>query len=142
MRKLQIDIEHKKQELELEFINAKLDEDLQIQTKIACSASGEIKHLKSNYTIASEHDYKLEEECSELKLKLEYVDRKSNKKRKHIKKLTKKKVRRMEDILSAASKRRFVKEKNEENAREFKLMNKLRTPLGYKSKQTIYSRSC
>ena len=81
MRKLQIDIEHKKQELE--FINAKLDEDLQIQTKIACSASKKVKHLKSNYTIASEHDYKLEEECSELKLKLEYVDRKSNKKREY-----------------------------------------------------------
>ena len=93
MRKLQIDIEHKKQELELEFINAKLDEDLQIQTKIACSASEEIKHLKSNYTIASEHPCKLEEECPELKLKLESIDRKSNKKREYSLKikLTKKK---------------------------------------------------
>ena len=48
----------------------------------------------------------------------------------------------MEGILSAASKRRFVKNETEKDAREFKKMNKFRTPLGYESKQTIYPRSC
>jgi len=89
MEQLQIDIECKTRELEAS-VQILLDnkEKLQIQTNISSEASEELKHLRSNYSIASKHICTIEDECAKLRLKQESMDRKSTKKREYIKKLT------------------------------------------------------
>jgi len=90
MEQLQIDLERKAVEQQLSE-KTLIDKEnmMQIQCNLSNEASEELKKLRSNYAIASEHVRTIEDEYAELKLKQESMDRKSMKKREYMKKLTK-----------------------------------------------------